>query len=441
MSTPTRICSLCHTPLASGEQFCGNCGTPYIEPSSIDPTQRAAGSSPNVGNSGYADAPSPYGSTNYGPQGQAFPPPPPGYNPNSAPTYNPNPNAQPGYTTPSTTPAYNPNLNAQSGYTTPAYNPNLNAQPGYNSSTTPAYNPNPNAQPGYNPNSSAGGYPGDPGMYGMQPQVGNYNSIPPLPQPPLQSKKGPKTWLIVLLAVAAVVLVICAASGIFALNLNNHSTTNNTSTATPGKATAQPTVQPLFVDKFANNSNNWDVTNDKGFSSSIANNILTLQEANKRVYPMQIPTKQSYNDFAATTAFTLIQGDENDSAGLLLRAGQSNDGYIGYYFDIYGDGSYDIAKVTAGSNQQNVATELVEPTTSSSVNEKGTANTMQVIMKGSTIALYINNTHLQTITDTDFSTGSAFLFAENGNTSNGVIATFSSVEIDQAPDTVPSTSV
>ncbi len=408
MSTPTRICSLCHTPLAPGEQFCGNCGTPYIESANIDPTQRAAGSSPNVGNSGYADSSPSYGSTNYGPQGQAFPPPPPGYNPSSAPTYSPNPNIQSGY---------NPN--------TPP--------------TTPAYNPN--VQSGYNPNAAPAGYPGGSGMYGMQSQVGSYNSIPPLPQPPQQPKKGPKTWLIVLLVVAAVVLVICAVSGIFALNLNNHSTNTPTATATPEKATAQPTAQSLFADKFADNSNNWALTNDKGFSSSIANNVLTLQEANKRVYPIPLPTKQSYSDFAATTTFTLIQGDQNDSAGLLLRAAQSNDGYIGYYFDIYGDGSYDIAKVAAGSNQQNVATEIVQPTTSSTVNGKGTANTMKVMMKGSTIALYINNTLLQTVTDTDFSSGSAFLFAENGNTSNGVIATFSTVEIDQAPAAIPSSSV
>lgn len=89
MSTPNRICKQCGIPLAPGEMFCSNCGTRYVEPAVIEPTQYAGSSAsspsqyPGVSNpsqpqieptqyagpslAGLPYGTPPYGSTSYGP--------------------------------------------------------------------------------------------------------------------------------------------------------------------------------------------------------------------------------------------------------------------------------------------------------------------------------------------------------------------------------------
>lgn len=392
MSTPTRTCAQCGTPLAPNERFCGNCGTPYVEPTATDPTQYSG--YPNqvqrpqtqpptqYAEQPYREASSPYGTTGYDP-GYAAPPPPP-----------------------------------NASYPTPG-----------------PYTPTPTPQYGSNPS-----YPG---AYGATPsQPGTY---PPQQMPPLQPvpprKKSNIGLIIGIVAVVLVVIIAACVGGL--LYLGKQSITNNptpvatqaTNTNTP-TSTPTPAPQALFVDKFADNSQGWDVTNQKGYSSTISNNVLTLKEANKKVYPMVIPTRKSYDDFVMTATVTLVKGDENDSAGVLVRAG--SDRNQGYYVDIYGDNTYDIAKVYSDGGSDNKVSELISPTSSPALNERGTANTIRLIVKGSTLVLYLNDQKVNSVTDSNFSSGPAYLFAENGNTSDGVVATFSRVEIDAAPDTLPS---
>ena len=309
-----------------------------------------------------------------------------------------------------------------------APSPYANPTPYPNTSYAPPPPPLPNA--GYPPQ-----YPDASRGYGQQQSNPSY---PPFPQPQMPpQKKGPRIWWI--LGGILLVLVL-ACSGLVYVAAKNINTVNTapTPTATATQApTAVPTpaVQALFSDNFADNSKNWDVGGATGYSSAISNNALTMKEANHKIFREPIPTNSSYSDFSIAMTFTLMKGDMNDSVGLFLRS--ATDGQQGYYVDVFGDDTYDILKIYPDANQQNQATYLAQPAPSSALHTEGQQNTMTVIMKGTNIVLLFNNTVVQSVTDNTFTGGPAFLFIENGKSSDGVIATFNTVAIYPPPAQLP----
>lgn len=271
-------------------------------------------------------------------------------------------------------------------------------------------------------------YPQGPGVYGQQ----QFPPYTPGPQHP--KKKGiPRLWLVL----GSILVLLLACSGLLFASSRRPNTGNTTTTPTTITATTvvTPTARPLFADDFVDNSKNWDVGSATGYSSTISNNVLTMKEANHKLFRESIPTNTSYTDFSITMAFTLVQGDLNDSVGLFLRS--SADGHQGYYVDIYGDDTYDIIKIQTDANQKNQAIYLAEPTTSPSLHTKGQKNIMTVIMKGNQIVLLLNNKVVKSVTDSSFIGGPVALFIENGNSSDGVIATFDSVAIYPPPNQLP----
>jgi len=236
-------------------------------------------------------------------------------------------------------------------------------------------------------------------------------------------------------------VLLLACGGLFYVVLQNTAKTITTGTGTPQStntpgATLVPKPTPLFSDNFADNSKNWDVVNSQGFSSTISNNTLTMQEANHKIFTESFPTNSSYANFSITATFTLKQGDQNDSVGFYLRS--AADDRQGYYVDIYGDNTYDIVKLYNDANQKLQQQNMVDPTDSSAIHPEGQQNKMTVVMKGSNIVLLLNDTVIQSVTDESFTQGHISFFVQNGNTSNGVIATFTSVELDPSPDQLPS---
>ncbi len=267
-----------------------------------------------------------------------------------------------------------------------------------------------------------------------------------LPSPPLNfdNASSPKISLAkrnvkkALMVMGCVILFLLIGTGIFLTfsrsNTNASINTTNAITQSSALITPQPTPQALFSDDFSDNSNNWDVGNGSGYASSIANNILTMSESNHTIFRESLPSI-SYNDFLATITFTLTKADQNDSVGIYLRA--ASDHRQGYYIDINGDNTYDIIKISKSTNQNYQAKYLAEPAGSSSLQPIGHKNTLSVVMKGSSMVLIINNTVVQSLTDSDFTAGTIFLFVENGNTSSGVEASFDSIAIYPAPDQLP----
>ncbi len=196
-----------------------------------------------------------------------------------------------------------------------------------------------------------------------------------------------------------------------------------------------PTVPALFSDNFSDNSQNWDVGTEANYGSTISNGTLTMMEANHKPFREPLPSNVIYDDVTVAFTVTLLEGDQNDSVGLYFRANGSTG--QGYYIDIYGDATYDIAKITVDATQKVSATYLAEPQHSSALHPKGQKNNVMVIMKGENIVLLINNTVVKSVHDGTFPNGRIMLFVENGNSSNGVTASFDTVAVYTAPASLP----
>ncbi len=266
-------------------------------------------------------------------------------------------------------------------------------------------------------------YGGVPDAHGqqspMQPPPGGFV------QPP-QARKGPNIGLIIGVVVLLLVLV-GGGIGIYSFAKSKSSTTNAT-TPTPVSTQAA-----LFSDNFADNSKGWGLASASGYSGTISNNVMTLADANHKILDMAIPTNTSYSDFEVTTTLTLLKADSNDSAGLYFR-GDSNLGQ-GYFVDIYGDNTYDIVKIFPDSTKD---TFLVSPTNSPSINAVGQQNKLAVVAKGSKIVVLINDKVVSSISDNGgYTSGTIELFVENGKSSNGAQASFSSVAVYPAPNQLP----
>lgn len=256
----------------------------------------------------------------------------------------------------------------------------------------------------------------------------------------LRGGKRPK--LLFIAGLIILVLVILGGS-IFAIGRSKGSTATTTvngkATALNNAVTPIPSGQTLFTDNFADNSKGWGVGSGKGFSCAIEHNVLGVTEENHRVLDLAIPgsdnTPALYSDFSATITFTVLKADQNDSVGLYVR-GASTGGTFnqGYFVDIYGDNSFDIFKVFANANKD---TFLVNPTTSTFINPSGQQNKLTVDMKGPKMVVLVNDKALISISDNDYTSGEIALFVENGRSSSGVQANFSSVLINPAPSQLP----
>ena len=238
--------------------------------------------------------------------------------------------------------------------------------------------------------------------------------------------------LLVLLVVGGGIFFVVKSKG------NNTNVTSNGSTSSTTKsATATPTPIPLFTDNFADNSKGWGLASSSGYSSSISNNLMTLVESNHKILDMTIPAGNSvsatYSDFEVTTTLTLLKADQNDSVGLYIR-GDSNLGQ-GYFIDIFGDNSFDMVKIYADSSKDAF---LVSPTNSSAINPVGRQNKLTVAAKGSKIVILINDKLVSSISDSSsYNNGTIALFVENGQSSNGVQASFNNVVVYPAPVRLP----
>jgi hypothetical protein len=334
--------------------------------------------------------------------------------------------SQPGY------PSYNQPANSYDAPNAPQqYNNNTNYGSQFNNAAPPPppsgysdpYAPGQNSNPGYNNPYSASQQPG-----------GYYPQMPKAPQP---RKVNRTVWIVggVLLLLILIVGGLLAYAG----SSKSSTTVKSTPTATHSSitATAVPNTGSIFSDNFSDNHNKWSIQPGPGYGAAIGNSLLSMKEANHRIFQEPVPATQVPNDFAVSTTFTFVQGDLNDSAGLQVRT--SNQGNQGYVAEIYGDGAYDIIKITPDPKDGNKLkfTNLASLAHTSSIHAQGQPNTMTLMMKGPLLVLQFNGQTVKTVTDSNFTSGSINLFLSNGDTSKGAMATFSNIAISPAPAQLP----
>ncbi len=201
-------------------------------------------------------------------------------------------------------------------------------------------------------------------------------------------------------------------------------------------ATTGPALPTLFSDNFSDNSQNWNVGNDAMHGSSISDGILTIMATNHKPFREPLPSDTAYDDFAVATSVALLEGDQNDSVGLYLRANSTTG--QGYAIEINGDDTFDITKTTVDANQKSHTIYLAKPQHAPALHSKGQKNNLVVIMKESNIVLLINNVVVELVQDRDFTSGRIMLFVANGTSSSGVTASFDTIAVYTAPEHLPS---
>ncbi|GAC1565918.1 MAG: hypothetical protein NVS3B14_05340 [Ktedonobacteraceae bacterium] len=213
-----------------------------------------------------------------------------------------------------------------------------------------------------------------------------------------------------------------------------------------GKLTPEPTfsttpslvvpTQAIFYDTFIDNSHNWELSDLDGYIRVLSDGMLILADLNPQTTLVEsLPNDILYDNFSITVDFTIAKGDANDSTGLYLRGDNNLD--HDYRVDINGNNTFDIAKEYLDTNDVPQTTMLVGPQSSSALRPLGQENTLTVIMKGTQIVVLINQEVVSSVTDSDYAKGQIALFARHGSTSNGVVVSFSLVEIEDAPVQLP----
>ena len=167
-------------------------------------------------------------------------------------------------------------------------------------------------------------------------------------------------------------------------------------------------------DPLSDNSNGyfWGEGNDNGggcaFSGS-AYHISVSQLTSTHYCPAGVT---NYSNFTYLVQMNILQGD---GGGIVFRVDDAKQNY--YYFHIGIDGSYTleiynnnsfVSTLKSGSNTANNNT-----TINTGLNQ---SNLIAVVANGSSIDLYVNGQHIDSVTDSTFSQGEIGVAASsNGN--------------------------
>lgn len=208
-----------------------------------------------------------------------------------------------------------------------------------------------------------------------------------------------------------------------------------TASATMAASTLSTPVQPLFFDDFADTSKGWYLGDSEGYSRTIHNHALILADSNHKVLTESLPTPTSFDDFTLMMTFTLLKATPDDSVGVYIRG----DSYLDhdYRLDFFGNNTYAVSKEFLDTDKVSATAFLIQPTSTPFLHPPGQKNTVTVMMKASRLVLMINNEVVNAVTDEDYTSGQIALFVKNADTSNQVRASFSSVSIYPAPETLP----
>jgi Domain of Unknown Function (DUF1080) len=262
----------------------------------------------------------------------------------------------------------------------------------------------------------------------------------PLPYvQPAQPKKGPNIGL--LIGVGALLLVLIGGGVLFFAGgkkgPTQGATSSSTATAAKNATAAAGTAsaaQPLFADTFADNSKGWTLGN----GATISDHALTLATTGKNASVNEfLPVNNPFGDFLLKVTYTIEQGDQNDVVGLSLRTDSNFNHEYHINLDVANQ-TFEIGREYVDSSNKLQEKVLVPATTSSALNPVGQQNTIAVVMKGDHLALSINGKVVESVSDSDYSSGQIAIYATHGNTSDGVKASFTNVSVYPAPDQLPS---
>lgn len=189
-----------------------------------------------------------------------------------------------------------------------------------------------------------------------------------------------------------------------------------TATALQAIYTQATSSSPSLVSSLAyQDGNNWDAydTTDGGGCHFI-NGALHASVYTKNYYVPCLALNSNYSNFAFQVQMTITQGD---AGGLLFRA--SSDNVREYLFRVWSNGDYDLYVYKDNNN----SLPLIRDHSAAIKTGSGQANILTVIMRGSTIYLYINQQYLGSASDSTLSAGSVGVFADDHSSNTDVAFT------------------
>jgi len=340
------------------------------------------------------------------------------------------------------------NITGGSG-SSPQYDKTVAAAP-YSNSPTPstAY-----GVPPYGSPQAANPYEAPPNPYGIPPQAPNpYGTpaappppqyIPPVPPPqyippmaqqytPPPPKKRGRTGLIIGIIALVVVIILVSIIGVVYSNAQHQLAVQATATTTAqahitatsvaATATAVATTYPfsnkvLLNDPLSDNSKGmkWDTgTNQTGGACQFTGQAYHATETQAGYFNTCFANQSHFSDFTFQVDMTITQGDRG---GLLFRADSVNNKL--YYLRLDQDGSYSLFLYV--DNTGTNARTLDHGTTTGFNTGLNQKNTVGVVAKGNSIAMYVNKQLINTITDSTYSVGKIGLTAESNTASTQVV--------------------
>lgn len=206
-----------------------------------------------------------------------------------------------------------------------------------------------------------------------------------------------------------------------------------TSTPTPSPTSIYletPPAQSDFYDTFKNNALGWSISSTAGFYRTVKPGALTLINTNRGTTMVEsLPTNSNFDNCTVIVDLTIHRIGLGDSVGLYVR-GDTNLEHD-YRLDLNGNGTFDIAKEYLDSRNLPQSVILVGPKSDSALKPRGERNTITLTMNGSQLQLFLNNTKVSVVNDSDYVSGQVALFAHLDKGSQDVTVSFNKVEIDK----------
>ena len=169
----------------------------------------------------------------------------------------------------------------------------------------------------------------------------------------------------------------------------------------PGRSKA------LFHDEFVQGfSGNWMLENDELGSTVIVPEQLLIDLNSPNLIQYAMLTEPTFSDFALEVEAQLVNGSPASTYGVLFRM-QSPEEF--YRFAITGDGLYLIERHDPNGARFSFTDDWVDTV---AINQEiGSTNILKVVADGPKIAVYVNDTLLEEVTDNSYSAGNIALVA------------------------------
>lgn len=258
------------------------------------------------------------------------------------------------------------------------------------------------------------------------------------PPPPIHHRRKKVPW-VVLACTSVLLIILITASLLWIFQGSPDDPSSTPEQQTPSVAATHPTWVPteitppaesLFYDTFANNNHSWSLSSDAGFYRLLADDMLILSNTNPNTTLVEsVPATTDFDNYQVSIDFTLNRGDARDLIGVYLRGDSTLD--HDYRVEIGANGSVAITKEWLDSSRKPQSTPLAPPHPTNDLHLASEQNTLTVIMVGSSIAVAINNYVQVVVSDSSYVNGQIALFAQHGNTSGGVIVSFTRIEVDR----------